>query len=383
MEKEVGRRMTGLVLALLLGILAALAVEQRRVLRARKALSHVVYVNGIRGKSTVTRLIDAGLRGGGRKVFCKTTGTLPMTIGVDNVERPLRRPGRANIKEQLQILQRAAREQADILVLECMAVDPQLQYVTQHRMLHADIGVITNVRLDHTAEMGETLEEICDSLSNTIPKDGILFTADETFYPRLRRNGERLGCRTELALPTGEEPNIDFPENLALALAVCRHLGVSEEDALRGMSRYQRDPYALSVHRMGKGFFVNGMSINDPQSTQIVYRRLAAQFGWDKEALTLLINNRPDRGYRTEHMVMVAAALQPREIWLTGASQLTVSHRILGAVPGVTLRRFARAQQLPLAELEEGRVIFAVGNVAGPGHEIMKRVREEGETYVP
>ena len=373
------------IVAVLLGvILALLALEQRRALKDRAKLAHVVHVNGIRGKSTVTRLIDAGLRAGGWKVFCKTTGTVPMTIGVDNVARPLIRRGRANIREQLDILHRAAREGAQVLVLECMAVDPALQNVAQHRMVRGDVGVITNVRLDHTEEMGETLEEICDSLSNTIPRNGYLFTADPDFYPQLRRNAEAIGCQAELALPDGSLPDFDFPENLALALAVCRHLGVEESTALEGMLHYQRDPYALSLHRLpGGGIFVNGMSINDPQSTQLVFRRLAERFGWQGRDLTLLINNRPDRGYRTEHMVMVAGALQPARVWLLGASQVTTARAVRRRVPQADIRRFSWAEQLPLAEVPAGQVVFAVGNVAGPGHQVMKRVREEAEEYVP
>lgn len=376
--------MTWMIAALLGLILAYLALEQHRALADRKRLTHVVHVNGIRGKSTVTRLIDAGLRAGGWKVFCKTTGTVPMTIGVDNTPRPLRRRGRANISEQLRILHRAAEEGAQVLVIECMAVDPALQHVAQHQMLRADIGIITNVRLDHTAEMGHTLEDICDSLSNTIPKGGVLFTADETFFPQLERNGLKMGCRAALAKPRGDEPSFDFPENLALALAVCRELGVDESTALEGMRHYQSDPYALSMHRLSGGsIFVNGMSINDPQSTQLVYRRLAQRFGWDSEELTLLINNRPDRGYRTEHMILVAQALRPAQIWLLGASQLTTARAIQKDLPQVKIQRFARAEELPLEQLPQNSVVFAVGNVAGPGHAVMKRVQEEGEIYVP
>lgn len=375
--------MTGVILALLGGIAVYLILERRQARRSRAQLCHVIHVNGIRGKSTVTRLIDAGLRAGGWKVFCKTTGTVPMTIGVDNVERPLRRRGRANIKEQLQILNRAAAEGAEVLVLECMAVDPALQHTAQHDMVLADIGVITNVRLDHTAEMGQTLEEICDSLSNTIPQNGVLFTADEAFYPQLAKNGECVGCRTELARPSGTEPEFDFPENLALALAVCRELGVAEAAALEGMRSYRRDPYALSVYRLpGGSIFVNGMSINDPQSTQMVYGRLSEKFGWKEAELVLLINNRPDRGYRTEHMVMVAKALQPQRVWLLGASQLSTAWAIQKEVKQAQIRRFSSAEELPLEEMNDGRVIFAVGNIAGPGHAVMKRVREEGEPYV-
>ena len=369
---------------LLVVILIYLALERRCALQNRNKLQHVIHVNGIRGKSTVTRLIDAGLRAGGFRVFCKTTGTIPMAIGTDATARPLPRRGRANIREQLDMLRLAAQEDAQILVLECMAVDPALQYVTQHKMLQADIGVITNVRLDHTAEMGETLEEICDSLSNTIPKNGVLFTADEQFFAQLDRNAERIGCRTELVRPRGNEPEFDFPENLALALSVCRHLGVAEETALNGMLHYQRDPYALSLFRLpGGSIFVNGLSINDPQSTQLVFERLAKRFDWDSSQLVLLINNRPDRGYRTEHMAMVAQALQPTQVWLLGASQRTAARAILKRAPHLEIRRFSNAGELPLEQIPRGKVVFAVGNVAGPGHEVMKRVREEGEEYVP
>ncbi|MEG1849492.1 MAG: poly-gamma-glutamate synthase PgsB, partial [Oscillospiraceae bacterium] len=270
---------TKLLVFLLTAIcLVCLAAEQVLAARHRRALGHVVYVNGTRGKSTVTRLIDAGLRAGGLRVFCKTTGTLPMTLGTDGVERPIVRRGRANIKEQLAILRQAAAQRADVLVIECMAVDPALQAVSQHRMLKADLGVITNVRLDHTAEMGATLEEICDSLCNTIPRGGRLFTADADFVGQIEKNARPLGCEVILAQPRGELPAFDFPENLALALEVCMALGVGRETALDGMSRYQPDPYALSLHRFSSGaIFVNGMSINDPQSTALVADRLTAR----------------------------------------------------------------------------------------------------------
>lgn len=113
-----------LILLLTFGYLAFLAAENVRALRDRRQISHVVYVNGTRGKSTVSRLIDAGLRTGGYRVFCKTTGSLAMTIDVNGGERPIIRHGRANIKEQLRILRRAAKEKAEVLVAECWAVDP-------------------------------------------------------------------------------------------------------------------------------------------------------------------------------------------------------------------------------------------------------------------
>ena len=114
---------------------AGLWLESRAAARSRAALRHVVHVNGTRGKSTVCRLIEAGLRAGGVRVFCKTTGTDPMTINVAGVEEPLRRRGKANIKEQVGILRRAAAENAQVLVIECMALQPEYQRCAQHRIL--------------------------------------------------------------------------------------------------------------------------------------------------------------------------------------------------------------------------------------------------------
>lgn len=58
--------------------------------------------------------------------------------------------------------------------------------------------------------------------------------------------------------------------------------------------------------------FVNAMSVNDPQSTQLDYHRVAGRPGMVGRRLVLLINNRPDRGYRTEHMMMVAGGWSQR-----------------------------------------------------------------------
>lgn len=372
--------MQGIIIILFLVVMVVLVREQRCLQKKRTKLTHIIHVNGIRGKSTTVRLIDAGLRAGGWKVFSKTTGTEPMMIDVDGQAHLIHRPGRANIKEQIQMICRAADQNAQVLVLECMAVSPELQKISQEKIVQADIGVITNVRLDHTAEMGPTLEDICDSLSNTIPGKGILFTADQKFYPQLLRNAQLRRCKAELTLPDGTEPEFDFPENIALAAAVCQHLGVSRETAIEGMRQYQRDPYALSVHRLKNGcIFVNGMSANDPQSTTVIYHRLVEKYGWVERPLILIINNRADRGYRTQHMIDVARQLRPETVWLFGAAQSVVTRRIKCSLPGVQICRFRYVKELDFAEMPPEALIFAVGNIAGAGRELMRRVREESE----
>lgn len=372
-----------LILLLLAGEILYLLWEYQRALCDRAKLRHVVYVNGIRGKSSVTRLIDAGLRAGGKRSFCKTTGTLPMTIDTSGQERQIMRRGPANIREQLWVLHRAAENGAEILVAECMAVDPVLQTLSQQKMVRADVGVITNVRLDHTDEMGATLPEICDSLCSMIPEGGTVFTADAAFYPQIAENAKKKKARAVLA-QTKELPSqtIDFDENVALALAVCKQLGVSGAEALQGMAHYCKDPYALSLHRLpGGALLIGALSVNDPQSTEQVWQQLKQRHGLAQRRLVLLLNNRRDRGYRTAHMLLLAKRLQPDEVWLLGASQKAFAGRLKKERP-VPVRCFASAAQLDFAAGED-TVILAAGNIAAEGHRLMARVREEGEALVP
>ncbi len=374
--------MTALIAVLALAWLLWLLYEARQVRRARASLSHVVHVNGIRGKSTVSRLIEAGLREGGLRVFCKTTGTDPMTIDVNGREELLHRRGRANIREQIGILRRAAAQNAQVLVVECMAVQPELQHTAQHDILFADIGVITNVRLDHTDVMGDTLPQICDALSNTVPRGGILFTAEDALAPRLGARAEALGSRFVQARPRQDEPEFDFPENIALALEVCCYLGVADTVALEGMRRFRRDPYALSLHRLGKALFINGLSINDIASTQMVWERLRAQHQLEQGELIMLVNNRADRGSRTEDMLKVCLALRPAQVWLMGASQGYMRRGLARGLPRTTVRGIQHPEQIDLAALTGRQVIFAVGNIAEGGRALMTWVREVGKTIV-
>lgn len=375
--------MQKLVLALFGALLVLLLWEARAADKSRRQIKHVIYVNGTRGKSSVTRLIDAGLRASGKKVFCKTTGTLPMTIDVHNDEQQIHRVGKANIKEQLKILRRAAAQGAELLVVECMAVAPVLQHVSQHRMLRADIAVLTNVRLDHTDEMGYSLPEICDSLCSTIPAGGVVFTAETQYFDRIERHAHSLGATAFAVTAQTEYADIDFPENVSLALAVCEYLGVQRAAALACMRQYKRDPYALSLHRLPSGaLFINALSVNDPQSSRLVYAEVLRKLNPAPERLILLLNNRPDRGYRTEHMLLLARLLRPQKIWLLGASQQVAARRLRRAdfAPEITL--FDSVSDIPFSGLDDNTVVFAAGNLANGGTLLMERIRKEAAPCV-
>ncbi|MFV0497143.1 MAG: poly-gamma-glutamate synthase PgsB [Candidatus Fimivivens sp.] len=376
--------MQNLILVLFIIYILSLLFENIEANKNRRRIENVIYVNGTRGKSSVTRLIDAGLRASGKKVFCKTTGTLPMMIDTENCEKLIKRSGRANIKEQLMVLKQAAKESADILVAECMAVSPVLQHISQHKMMKSNIGIITNVRLDHTEEMGHSLSEICDSLCATIPKNGVVFTCEARLFDRIEAAAQAVGSKAVLVKKEDAiADSVDFPENVSLALAVCDYLGVQKSVALKRMAGYKRDPYALSLHALSNGaLFINGLSINDPQSSKIVFQNVIKKITPVPRNLILLINNRPDRGYRTDHMLLLANALKPQHIWLIGASKQVMKRRLQSADFHPEIVLFDSVDRLPFSSLDKNNMIFAVGNIANDGHMLMQRIRKEATPYV-
>jgi len=157
-----------LVLATLVFLTALLIVlGLREFLQLSRSVAKIpirIHVNGSRGKSSVTRLISAGLRAGGLKVLAKTTGTAPRVIGFDGIDRSVHRLRSASISEQIKVLDSFSKQKPDAVVLECMAVQPEYQWICEQQMVRATLGVITNVRSDHLSEMGPSLKNVAMSM---------------------------------------------------------------------------------------------------------------------------------------------------------------------------------------------------------------------------
>ena len=355
-----------------LSYLCYLCIEAIQVRKLRKRLKKVIHINGIRGKSTVSRLVDAGLRSAGYKVFTKTTGTSPRIIDVHNAEREIPRQGKANIREQIQALRWAVRQHADILIVECMAVKPVLQAVCEHAILRSDVTAITNVRADHLDEMGKTLDEIAVSLSNTIPDHAAFFTADAAYFDFFTQQCAPKHTKVFLSGDLQDAYRaIDFPDNVALALDICAYLGVDKTKALEGMKNYRKDPGCLKTvsYRNAQNrtlFFINTLAANDPHSTEIILQKAASQEYWHHKRF-LLINNRADRMSRLEQYVQFAVAHQKLfdAILISGESKQLFYQRLQ---PQIGCANIIIVDNMQYFEtLKEDAVIFAAGNICRSG----------------
>ncbi|WP_298066069.1 poly-gamma-glutamate synthase PgsB [uncultured Cetobacterium sp.] len=358
-----------------------LIYEKISLEKARKKIKIVIHVNGIRGKSTVSRLIDAGLRDGKKRVFTKVTGTEPKYIDIDNQEKYIKRIGKANIREQIKTIKKAAKCKVEILILECMAVKPELQKISEEKIVRADIGVITNVRYDHLDEMGESLEEITNSLCNMVPQNGILVTGEKKNLDIIKEKAE---LRATKVLSMGELKDeykkIDFMENVAVALKVCECLGVDREIALKRMKKYKKDSGVLKeikfLNSQGKKIsFINLLAANDPDSSEKIIKKFESEELWDRKKY-LMVNNRRDRLSRLEQFINFVEKHEKNfeKIFISGESTNIFYKKLSKNKNKIEILK--NVEQFDI--FNEDSVIFAVGNICGKGKELLKDIESRG-----
>jgi len=355
-----------------------------------------IMVNGTRGKSSVTRLIAAGLRSGGMRTLGKTTGTKPRLIYPNGSEAPIMRPGKANIIEQLKVFRRAASLEVDALVVECMAVLPANQLIMERQMVRSTVGVITNVRADHLDEMGPTIEEVARALSNTIPSHGILFTSEQTFMPLFNEvattQGSQLVHVASDMITDGMMKGfsyIEHKDNVALALGVCEHFGVSRTEALRGMYEAIPDPGVLrifTIHHYEKEIeFVNAFAANDPDSYVLIWDLLKGHRMRSKTVIGL-VNCRQDRIQRTESLAELIARKFPADHFILVGEFTTplLNKAISMGLPFSKISNMADAAPTEVFEqaafLSGTRsLVVGIGNIVGFGEEILTTFTSRGK----
>jgi poly-gamma-glutamate synthase PgsB/CapB len=318
--------LAGWLPALAAGVAAA--VEARRHRACLRSIRHRIHVNGTRGKSSVVRLIAAGLRAGGLRVMAKTTGSASRVIFPDGAERDLRGRRRASLLEYRSVAALAARLRADALVVECMALRPEFQRVAERHLMRSTIGVLTGVGMDHLGIMGESVAEIAEALGQAIPAGGLLLVPGPAVPPvwlaRARAQGTVVRVvPVDPGLPMPDAYR-EWPQNVALALAACEAVGVSREAALGGIRTARPDPGALRVWRLREPgrrlWLVGAFGANDPDSSGRIIERVRRESGLADAPVVVVLNTRADRGERTLQWcaALLAGAVPASRVLVTG-----------------------------------------------------------------
>ena len=366
--------------------------------RLLKRIPYRIHVNGTRGKSSVTRLIAAGLRAGGITTCAKTTGTVPRMIFPDGSEYPIYRPSRSNIIEQLRVIRAAAAANAQALVIECMALNPQLQSTCELKIVKSTHGVVTNARPDHLDVMGPTEVDVARAMAGTMPVGGKFFTAEQdhlnVFAAAANDRGSTVHAvgEDDVASITWDDlsgfAHIEHPDNVALALKICLDLGVPRQVALEGMWSAAPDAGVLQMYSMREReqeiAFVNGFAANDPESTGQNWNMVVGRFGGFDQRVALF-NCRADRTDRSVQLADACLKWKPADRYvLVGSATDVFAKRALAN--GMNPARLLSAERLPTENVlnnirqNSGRsaMVMGMGNIAGPGMQIINYFRERG-----
>ena len=300
--------------------------------RLKAALSRIpvrIHVNGTRGKSSVTRLITGGLRENGMVTCAKTTGTLARMILPDGSEYPVFRPGGPRLIEQARVVSVADAYGAHALVVECMALQPNLQWLSESKLVKATHGVITNARADHLDVMGPEERDVALALAGMIPVQGAVYTAEQRNLHIFKEASQDRKSRLievnqdDIDAITDEEMSqfsyVEHKANVALSLRVCQDLGVNRETALKGMWKTIPDPGATTISHIrffGRHiYFVNGFSANDPESTRQIWELAINRFPDVKKKIAIF-NCREDRPTRSQQFGRICVEWEPADHYL-------------------------------------------------------------------
>lgn len=379
-------------LSVVLGILIALGTWEYLVhARNVKRVPLRIHVNGTRGKSSVTRLIAAGLRAGGIRTCAKTTGSRPRIILEDGSEHTVQRQGRANVIEQTRLFALAASRQARAVVVECMALNPRLQALSEDQLIRSSVGVITNARADHLDAMGPRVEDVAKALAGTIPTRGTVLTAETR--PELLHIFNQMAALKKAQMipvtPASERIDaemmrrfgyVEHPENVALALKVCELFGVPRDQALAGMISGEPDMGVLRVVHLSffakEIDFINAFAANDPDSTLAIWELILRAFPGPAERV-ILLHCRSDRGQRSVQLGEILARMEGITMAiLTGTgSRLALEagirnglnpERIIPMEQGRPEEIFERA----VAQIHKTGLVFGMGNIGQGGEQI-------------
>lgn len=258
-------------------------------------------ISGIRGKSSLTRLVERHLRRRGHVTYAKRTGTDPVSMKM-GVEHPIDRGDRSvMLDETMWELKRFYPYTA--AVVENQAISEYTMRIFNRQFLRPTHILITNVRRDHQGTIASSLPDLARAFGRSIhPGATVISGEQDPDLNAVLKEEVRATGGTFLAARIPEDAYVPGLENVAilhrfLVDATGRGLTLgdwaSEADGLRAHFRWRVSS------RDGLSWFP-GADVNDVDSTRAILDHLTRD---DPGPVTLVAYFRADRRDRTASFV--------------------------------------------------------------------------------
>ena len=326
-----------------------------------KSIPVRILVTGTRGKSSLVRLLHAGLLACGMKPYSRITGVLPRELGPSGV-RAIRREAPANAREMQWWISQIP-DDAEAVVMENSAVAPELQPAAG-RWLEPTLVVWATLRSDHEDVWGPGVEGAAKALLEGVPP-GVPVVASYEVEP-LRGELEARGCpMTFLQRDGGPDSSFrDVNARLAMAALACvfedepMTLALGLGAAKLAMDTLEPDIADFRIMGEGEDLLAVAFSANEVVSTA----QLLKETGWDPAGTTLLYHHRPDREARLRSFLPWINSIPWKEVVFTRQKSPLLPLGELERLPW--LDQVHDPESFEAWRRGRGR-IFACGNVAG------------------
>ena len=339
----------------------ALSVFTRKPLHRAK---YRILVTGSRGKSSLVRLIFAGLSAAGLDARGRITGVVPRELAPGGERRIVRNaPGHV---EEMRWWLRQIPPPTQAIVMENSAVQPELQGLAAE-WLRPTLTVWTNARPDHEDAWGPGENSAGSALYRGIPDEGLLLLGAELAgSTHLQKN---LAGRRGETVTMGKSSEGYLAANLALAARALDLLGLRGEKPLAAMKNLPPDVADFRIFSTtDKGaegariFLASAFSANDLESTE----QLFASTGWREDETSVLYCGRRDRAVRLKSFRPFLERGWREVRTLRGDEPLPLVESWIAGCGGST------------------RKIFGCGNVKGvPLELLLKLERNEAQWILP
>lgn len=290
-----------------------------------------ISVSGIRGKSSFIEYLGEVLQLRGYNVFMKITGDIPL-VKSNKGKEVIKRTGPSILYENL----RLPTEGYDFLIAENQGITPYTCKVF-NKMLKPDLGVITNIRLDHVESLGRNTGEIQKSF-----------------------NYAYAGIPTIYGKPSGVIPKAELIDLVDECLVALRLEGLTQDERRYLNERIKND---LTPRQLSNCLYFNGAKINDVESTAIMYNYLKKNY---PTQFVIFANFRKDRVGRTKTFIsfLEDCVKMGDVVYLHGKGADYVKKKINYINVDVIKSDAPEDALLTLKNAAEGRLIFTCGNGA-------------------
>ena len=348
-------------------------LEYYRLNARLKKIPIRILVNGTRGKSTTVRILYQILIRHNNRVYAKTTGDRPEILEPDGTIRLIKRRAPANIAENILFLRKWVDDKTDAVVLESMALHPEMQLTLSHYIFKPTHTVITNILPDHQEIMGSSLMQNTRVIATSIRSDTSLFisrSTDELLKTSGIQNQNQIFFEEYRFL-------IDFDNLPEKIINQSWAIVNSISENMAWQKKHTKECFLAIWDSIDKSIkweisdqkieFWNLFSINDTHTaSQFIDNCLSKT---DRPvSYVLLLNCRQDRPLRTKYFIgLIADKYREANIWLTGDGRHLAYHMLKKRVRKQPVFRGRRDQVIDRIRngFSEKTLLFGIGNYKG------------------